>query len=195
MSKKDEVREIRRRYNEYAKTVNVHIKPTRGVNSGAHGRDFEARVKTYLGNMNGLKIASSSNNYDTIKKGFKIEVKTGNGEICQIMEDGTKRGMFGKSDYVVYALTVYPDCPVEHQAVVCPACEFIERLEDAGLTRLKASTAVYKAVQSGFLDEIYYDRESIQINSIRKENKLWDILEDIGMSLDEFKINILEMEG
>ena len=194
MSKKGEVEEIRRRYNEYAKKVNVHIKPTKGVSSGVHGRDFEARVKTYLGNMNGLKIAADSNSYDTIKKGFKIEVKSGNGEICQIMEDGTKRGMFSKSDYVVYALTVYPDCPVEQQAVVCPAREFIERLEDAGLTRLKASTAVYKAVQSGFLDEIYYDRESIQINSIKKENKLWDILEDIGISLDEFKINVLGME-
>ena len=194
MSKKDEVREIREQYNEYAKKVNVHIKPTKGINSGAHGRDFEARVKTYLGNMNGLKIAADSNNYDTIKKGFKIEIKTGNGEICQIMEDGTKRGMFGKSDYVVYALTVYPDYPVEQQAIVCPAREFIERLEDAGLTRLKASTAVYKAVQSGFLSEIYYDRESIQINSIKKENKLWDILEDIGMSLDEFKINVLGLE-
>ena len=194
MSKKETVKKIRKQYNEYAKTVNIHVKPTKGVNSGAHGRDFEARVKTYLGNINGLKIASNSNNYDTIKKGFKIEVKTGNGEICQIMEDGTKRGLFGRSDYVVYALTVYPDCPVEHQAVVCPACEFIERLENAGLTRLKASTAVYKAVESGFLDEIYYDRESIQINSIRKENKLWDILEDIGMSLDEFKTNVLGME-
>ena len=69
-----------------------------------------------------------------------------------------------------------------------------KRLEDAGLTRLKASTAVYKAVESGFLSEIYYDRESIQINSIKKENKLWDILEDIGMSLDEFKINVLGLE-
>ena len=45
-----------------------------------------------------------------------------------------------------------------------------------------------------FLDEIYYDRESIQINSIKKENKLWDILEDSGMTLDEFKINVLGLE-
>lgn len=194
MSKKETVIAIRKRYNDYAKSVDIHVKPTKGVNSGAHGRDFEARVKTYLNNCNGLKIAANSNNYDTIKKGIKIEVKSGNGEICQIMEDGTKRGMFGKSDYVIYTLKVYPECPVEQQAIVCPACEFIERLENAGLTRLKASTAIYKAVQSGFLDEIYHDRESIQINSVRKENKLWDILEEIGMSLDEFKINILEME-
>lgn len=194
MAKKETVIKIREAYNEYAKRVDVHIKPTKGVNSGAHGRDFEARVKTYLGNCNGLKIAANSNNYDTIKKGIKIEVKSGNGEICQIMEDGTKRGMFGKSDYVVYAFKVYPDYSVEKQAIVCPAREFIERLENAGLTRLKASTAIYKAVQSGFLDRIYHDRESIQINSVKKENKLWDILEDIGMSLNEFKTNILGME-
>ena len=74
--------------------------------------------------------------------------------------------------------------------IVCKASEFYARVQEANITRLKMSTAMSKNV---FLadDEKWKDRISLQFNSIKKENALLDILDEIGMGYEEFKLKVL----
>ena len=59
-------------YNEYAKSVDCHVKPEKGSVNGAYGRSYEMTVKLYLGNYKTL--VAGAGKADTTKKGLKIEI-------------------------------------------------------------------------------------------------------------------------
>lgn len=71
------------------------------------------------------------------------------------------------------------------QAYVIPAELFIDKLYECGCVRLKMTTPMTARKKAG--EPFFYDRISIQNNSIKKLNMIYDILDEYGMSLREFK--------
>lgn len=173
-------------YNSYAKTVDVHVTPTSGINSGAHGRDFEMQVKRFLGSCSGR--VSPTGCSDTRKKinGTirAIEIKSGCGEIARLKSSGEWDRLDAKRGYVIYAPLYNPELPVEKQTYVCTTQEFWSILETCGLIRMKYSRAMTKLPAH----ERVFDRMSIQtfMNSRKKKAEFLAALEKNCMSLIEF---------
>ena len=188
MKKSENLRKVKA-YIEYAKSLDVHQVPTKGVNSGAIGRALEMKIKNDLGNYHFNGISSSRRN-DTMKNGYKIEIKTAAGELANIDEYGNITSPLFSSDYIIYAPFPCLDFELDKMFIVCKADEFYTRVQEANITRLKMSTAMSKNV---FLadDEKWKDRISLQFNSVKKENALLDILDEIGIGYEEFKLEVL----
>lgn len=176
-------------YLEKTKTINYHCKPTMGIDSGRGGKAFEALVKLYLGNYKFKGIAAKEFATDTTKRingeRVKIEIKCNAFEIARLDESGEMVYSICDNDYIVYAPNFDDRAPVELQAYVIPAQLFIDELENAGCIRLKMSTPMTARKKAG--EPFFYDRISIQNNSLKKLDKIYDILEENGMSLKEFK--------
>jgi hypothetical protein len=188
MKKSENLRKVKA-YIEYAKNLDVHQVPTKGINSGAVGRALEMKIKNDLGNFHFSGVSSSRRN-DTMKSGYKIEIKTAAGELANIDENGNITSPLFSSDYIIYAPFPCLDFELEQMFIVCKADEFYARVQEANLTRLKMSTAMSKNVF--YTDEEKWkDKISLQFNSIKKENALLDILDEIGMSYEEFKVEVL----
>ena len=176
-------------YLEKTKAINYHCKPTVGIDSGRGGKAFEALVKLYLGNYKFKGIAAKEFATDTIKRingeRVKIEIKCNAFEIARLDGSGETVYSICDNDYIVYAPDFDDRAPVELQAYVIPAQLFIDELENAGCIRLKMSTPMTARKKAG--EPFFYDRISIQNNSLKKLDKIYDILEENGMSLKEFK--------
>ena len=56
-------------YLEYAERINVHQKPTEGINSGAEGRAFERAINFEFGLLNRSKSVQNAGAIDTVKFG------------------------------------------------------------------------------------------------------------------------------
>lgn len=179
-------------YLEKTRAIDYHCKPTTGIDSGRGGKTFEALVKLYLDNYRFKGIASPEGKTDTKKridgKVAKIEVKCNAFEIERLDENGAVTYSIRNNDYIVYAPDFDDRAPVELQAYVIPAELFIEELENAGCIRLKMSTPMTARKKAG--EPFFYDRISIQNNSIKKLNLIYDILDEYGMSLKEFKVMV-----
>lgn len=173
-------------YNSYAKTVDVHVAPTSGINSGAHGRDFEMQVKRFLGSCSGR--VSPTGCSDARKKingtYYAIEIKSGCGEIARLKSNGEWDRLDEKKGYVIYAPSYNPEKTVEEQAYVCTTKDFWKILEICGLIRLKYSRAMTKLPAH----ERVFDRMSIQTftNSRKKKAEFLEALEKNCISLKEF---------
>ena len=176
-------------YLEKTKAINYHCTPTAGIDSGRGGKAFEALVKLYLNNYRFKGIASAEGRTDTKKRingeTAKIEIKCNAFEIERLDENGKVIYSIRNNDYIVYAPDYNEFAPVEMQAYVIPAELFIDELENAGCIRLKMSTPMTARKKAG--EPFFYDRISIQNNSIKKLNMIYDILDEYGMSLREFK--------
>ncbi len=176
-------------YLEKTQSINYHCKPKMGIDSGRGGKAFEALVKLYLGNYKFKGIAAKKFATDTTKRingeRVKIEIKCNAFEIARLDENGEMVYSICDNDYIVYAPDFDDRAPVELQAYVIPAQLFIDELENAGCIRLKMSTPMTARKKAG--EPFFYDRISIQNNSLKKLDKIYDILEENGMSLKEFK--------
>lgn len=176
-------------YLEKTKAMNYHCKPTAGIDSGRGGKAFEALVKLYLNNYRFKGIASAEGKTDTKKridgKIAKIEVKCNAFEIERLDENGAVTYSIRNNDYIVYAPDYNEFAPVEMQAYVIPAELFVDKLFECGCVRLKMTTPMAVRKKAG--EPFFYDRISIQNNSIKKLNLIYDILDEYGMSLKEFK--------
>lgn len=176
-------------YLEKTRAINYHCTPTAGIDSGRGGKTFEALVKLYLDNYRFKGIASPDGKTDTKKRIngeiAKIEIKCNAFEIERLDENGEVIYSIRNNDYIVYAPDYNEFAPVEMQAYVIPAELFIDELENAGCIRLKMSTPMTARKKAG--EPFFYDRISIQNNSIKKLNLIYDILDEYGMSLKEFK--------
>ena len=176
-------------YLEKTQSINYHCKPKMGIDSGRGGKAFEALVKLYLGNYKFKGIAAKEFSTDTTKRingeRVKIEIKCNAFEIARLDENGTTIYSIRDNDYIVYAPDFDDRAPVELQAYVIPAQLFIDELENAGCIRLKMSTPMTTRKKAG--EPFFYDRISIQNNSLKKLDKIYDILEENGMSLKDFK--------
>ena len=176
-------------YLEKTKAIDYHCTPTAGVDSGRGGKTFEALVKLYLDNYRFKGIASAEGKTDTRKRIngeiAKIEIKCNAFEIERLDENGKVIYSIRNNDYIVYAPDYNECAPVEMQAYVIPAELFIDKLYECGCVRLKMTTPMTARKKAG--EPFFYDRISIQNNSIKKLNMIYDILDEYGMSLREFK--------
>lgn len=176
-------------YLEKTKAINYHCTPTAGIDSGRGGKTFEALVKLYLNNYRFKGIASAEGKTDTRKridgKTAKIEIKCNAFEIERLDENGAVTYSIRNNDYIVYAPDYNEFAPVEMQAYVIPAELFVDKLLECGCVRLKMTTPMAARKKAG--EPFFYDRISIQNNSIKKLNMIYDILDEYGMSLKEFK--------
>ena len=176
-------------YLEKTQSINYHCKPKMGIDSGRGGKAFEALVKLYLGNYKFKGIAAKEFSTDTTKcingERVKIEIKCNAFEIARLDENGETVYSICDNDYIVYAPDFDDRAPVELQAYVIPAQLFINELENTGCIRLKMSTPMSARKKAG--EPFFYDRISIQNNSLKKLDKIYDILEENGMNLKEFK--------
>ena len=176
-------------YLEKTRAMNYHCKPTAGIDSGRGGKAFEALVKLYLENYRFKGIASPEGQTDTKKRingeTAKIEIKCNAFEIERLNENGAVTYSIRNNDYIVYAPDYNEFAPVEMQAYVIPAGLFVDKLFECGCVRLKMTTPMAARKKAG--EPFFYDRISIQNNSIKKLNLIYDILDEYGMSLKEFK--------
>ena len=115
----------------------------------------------------------------------KIEIKCNAFEIERLDENGAVTYSIRNNDYIVYAPDYNEFAPVEMQAYVIPAGLFVDKLYECGCVRLKMTTPMAARKKAG--EPFFYDRISIQNNSIKKLNLIYDILDEYGMSLKEFK--------
>lgn len=192
--KKEQLKNYIMQYNGYATSVNTHVTPTKGVNSGCHGRLFELLIKLALKNyrFNGV---SNPKRADTMKKidgeRLKIEIKTAAGELVSYDCLGDVASDVRNADMVIYAPAYFPvmtnDCDeaVENavsQAYIMDAKTFYDMLENNGLTRFKRSTASYGDF---YFSDLEYDRITIKSfqNSNKMESKLYDLLDENAMPL------------
>lgn len=167
----------------------AHRKPTPGIDSGASGKSYEGRVKFYCGNYRSPRICTAEGYVDMIKKVHgiekKFEIKCNAVEIARIREDGTEYNNIGvKNDYIIYAPEMDEFSPVEYQSYVIEAELFITLLRENGCVRYKATTPMTKTKKAGGF--WWYDRLTIQNNSMKKMNAIYDILEEHGMTLKDF---------
>ena len=176
-------------YLEKTRAIDYHCKPTMGIDSGRGGKTFEALVKLYLDNYRFKGIASAEGRTDTKKRVngeiAKIEIKCNAFEIERLNENGAVTYSIRNNDYIVYAPDYNEFAPVEMQAYVIPADLFVDKLFECGCVRLKMTTPMAARKKAG--EPFFYDRISIQNNSIKKLNLIYDILDEYGMSLKEFK--------
>ena len=176
-------------YLEKTRAIDYHCTPTAGIDSGRGGKAFEALVKLYLDNYRFKGIASAEGKSDTRKRIngeiAKIEIKCNAFEIERLDENGKVIYSIRNNDYIVYAPDYNEFAPVEMQAYVIPAKLFIDKLYECGCVRLKMTTPMTARKKAG--EPFFYDRISIQNNSIKKLNMIYDILDEYGMSLKEFK--------
>lgn len=162
-----------------------HVKPTKGIDNGAGGKLAETFIKLLLENTRGKGVSASGVGYDTKKKIHgkmaTIEIKSGCGELAKII-DGVP--IFKSAKYICY-------CP--YSGITDIKCykvfetdTFISLLEDAGLIRLKISTAEYRTAKVENRPP-RHDRITIQTfsNSTKKSALMNDIM-SMGISVNEF---------
>lgn len=185
-------------YREYVKECDCYVTPTKGVNSGSDGRLYELSVKMCLNNYRFNGIVASAKSIDTTKKinGIirKFEIKSGCGTLCNLDREGNIiNSPLLKSDYVIYTPRYYYDVPVAKQAYIFSVPDFLFVLGECGLIRYKYSGSQYFINEDGRKERkanAYYDKMAIQtfLNSKRKTQLLYDLLEQYGKRLDKFCI-------
>lgn len=185
-------------YREYTRGCDCYVTPTQGVNSGSDGRMYELAVKMCLNNYRFSGIVASAKSIDTTKKIngkiCKFEIKSGCGTLCNLDKEGNIiNSPLLKSDYVIYTPRYYSDVPVVKQAYVFAIQDFLFVLEECGLIRYKYSGNQYFINENGQKERkanAFYDKMTIQtfLNSKRKTELLYDLLEQYGKRLDKFCI-------
>lgn len=175
----------------------LYTKAVKGdrINRGAVGNAFEMSVKIAIHNYRFNGVAPAGRN-DTIKKAYdgtidRIECKSGlGGEFAKIDRDGNIIDGIYKTDYTIFC--PYPNVEffgdIEKLSKIClviPSSDFFSALVNEGLLRQKMTTAMHR---NDFIptELKYKDRLSLQVNSNKKMDKLWNILDEYGIPFDEF---------
>lgn len=183
MSKQQGFMNVMMDYSKKAK--GCHVRPTKGVDNGAGGKLSEMFIKMLLENTRGKGVSPAGSGYDTKKKIqgkiATIEIKSGCGEIARIIDDVP---VFKTAKYVCY-------CPFS--GITDIKCykvfemdTFVSLLKNAGLLRLKISTAEYKSAKIENRPP-KHDRITIQtFTTSAKKSALMDDIMSVGMSVNEF---------
>jgi hypothetical protein len=175
-------------YVAYAKSVNVHVKPTKTISSGLHGHAFERVLKfSAFGNKH-FKGTSPAGRVDTRKKingsYMSFEIKQGCGELGILDKNGKITKSCFNTKYMIYC----PDFDINRdfikQAYIIDTSVFLNLLGEIGLIRKKMSSAMYNRP----VELRYHDRITIQtfLNSEKKTNLFYDRLEELGESFENW---------
>lgn len=183
MSKQQVFMNVMKDYSKKAK--DCHVKPTKGVDNGAGGKLAETFIKMLLENTRGKGISPAGKGYDTMKKiqgkMTTIEIKSGCGELAKII-DGVP--VFKSAKYICYC--PYSGITDIKSYRVFETETFISLLENAGLIRLKISTAEYKTAKIENRQP-KHDRITIQtFSNSTKKSALMDDIMSMGISVNEF---------
>lgn len=182
-------------YLAYAESVNVHQKPTEGVNSGAEGRALERAVNYEFGLLDRSKSVQSAGAFDAVKyakidgkkKRVTIEIKSGSGTLATLDNEGNVlTSPLLKSDFVAYVPQFYPEMEIDKQVLFFETSIFLEILKNNGLIRKKTSGKMTAQKKSG--GNWYYDILSIQSfkNSKKKYHAFTSDLFFEGMTFSNF---------
>lgn len=162
----------------------LHKAPKKGVSSGTEGVLFEAMIKLEFNCVHG-KPHSKPGKIDLRKNGYNIEVKQGLGaELGHLDENGNLTSPLFKSDYICYCPNFSYKVNINKQCYILPVSVFLEGLKSNNLTRVKPSTDMQARKKAGL--KWFYNRYSIQANSIKKETAIFNFLEKNSMSIAEF---------
>lgn len=184
--KKAEFLERNAKYHAYAQSVEVHQRPIKGVNSGAHGNDFERQIKMAMGNyrFNGVanaKRADTRKRYNGVN--IRFEIKSGCGELIRYNREGECVGDIRNSDYIIYCPEYDIEQPAQEQAYVFPATMFFDLMLENGMLREKKSSNMMKQLK----ELQFYDRVTIQtFNNSKKKTALMYKLMKQGIPFNEF---------
>lgn len=182
-------------YLEYAFGINVHQKPTKGINSGAEGRAFERAINYLFGLLERCKTVQGANSFDCIKyrtvngkkKRITIEIKTGSGTLGILNSDGNIiSSPLLKSDFIAYVPQFFDGIPTENQVLFFETSVFMDILKNNGLIRKKTSGKMSARKKAGL--DWYYDILSIQSfkNSKKKFTAFTNDLFFEGLTFDDF---------
>lgn len=182
-------------YIDYVNSIDVHQKPTAGVNSGAEGRAFERSINFDFGLYERSYFVQGNNKMDSVKyltdedgkRRTNIEIKSGCGTLAIIDEEkNIVSSPLFKSHYVVYTPRFYPNVPAKDQCFIIETQTFLSILKECGLIREKRSGLMQKRKNNG--EHYYNDVLAIQSfeNSKRKKNAFLSALTYEGMLFDDF---------
>lgn len=182
-------------YLAYAESVNVHQKPTEGINSGAEGRALERAINYEFGLLDRSKSVQGAGAFDTVKyamingkkKRVTIEIKSGSGTLATLDNEGNVlTSPLLKSDFVAYVPQFYPEMEIDKQVLFFETSMFLEILKNNGLIRKKTSGKMAAQKKAGF--NWFYDVLAIQSfkNSKKKYNAFTTDLFFEGMTFEDF---------
>lgn len=193
MTKKEKLMNYIMLYNGYAVSTDVHVAPTRGISSGAHGRLYEMLIKLALQNYQFKGVAPARIN-DTRKRindeWVDFEIKQGAGELVYYDNDGQVYKSVLDNKYIIYSVSYVPivtdDCNeavinAVKQSYIFDAQVFYELLKKNKFLRKKKSTAFYSPCNFSDKD---FDRETIQTTkSTKREQEYIDLIKANGTPL------------
>lgn len=164
-------------------------RPTKGIDSGALGKSSEGFVRYYCNDYHAERVCREIGKIDMRKKVngkmCSFEIKQGGVELAELDCNGSIiKSIADKNDYIIYCPRYNGNIAVEKQYYVVPMTDFMNGLIEKGLIRYKASTPMTAIKKAG--GEWYYDRITVQNNSLKKETAMWDLLEEYGVGLELF---------
>lgn len=164
-------------------------RPQKGVDSGALGKTSEGLVRYYCNDYNAERVCRELEKVDMRKKVngkmYNFEIKQGGVELAELDRGGSVvKSIVDKNDYIIYCPRYSSMIAVEKQYYVIPTADFMDGLIEYSLIRYKATTPMNAIKKAG--GEWYYDRITVQNNSLKKENAMLDMLEERGESLELF---------
>lgn len=187
MTKKDKKLQLA---NSLKKALETEGKrPEKGVDSGALGKSSEGLVRYYCNDYRAERVCRELGKIDMRKKVngkmCSFEIKQGGVELAELDRGGSVvKSIADKNDYIIYCPRYSSTIAVEKQYYVIPTVDFMEGLIESNLIRYKATTPMNAIKKAG--GEWYYDRITVQNNSLKKENLMLNMLEERGTSLEDF---------
>lgn len=164
-------------------------RPEKGVDSGALGKSSEGLVRYYCNDYRAERVCRELGKIDMRKKVNgkmrNFEIKQGAFEIAELNRNGSVvKSIADKNDYIIYCPRYSSEIAVEKQFYVVPMVDFMDGVIEANLIRYKATTPMQAIKKAG--GEWYHDRITIQNNSLKKENAMLNMLDEYGISLEQF---------
>ena len=164
-------------------------RPQKGIDSGALGKSSEGLVRYYCNDYRAESVCKELGKIDMRKKVngkmCNFEIKQGGVELAELDCNGAiVKSVADKNDYMIYCPRYCSDIAVEKQYYVIPMNVFMNGLIEYDLMRYKATTPMQNLKKAG--GEWYHDRIAVQNNSLKKQNAMWDMLEQYGISLEQF---------
>ena len=164
-------------------------RPQKGVDSGALGKSSEGLVRYYCNDYRAESVCKELGKIDMRKKVngkmCNFEIKQGGVELAELDRNGAVvKSVSDKNHYMIYCTRYDSAIPVEKQYYVIPMNDFMNGLIEYDLMRYKATTPMQNIKKAG--GDWYYDRIAVQNNSLKKQNAMWDMLEQYGISLEQF---------
>ena len=164
-------------------------RPEPGVDSGALGKSSEGLVRYYCNDYRAESVCRGLGEVDMRKKVngkmCNFEIKQGGVELAELDNSGAViKSVADKNDFMIYCPRYCAEIAVEKQYYVIPMNAFMNGLIEYDLMRYKATTPMQRIKKAG--GEWYHDRIAVQNNSLKKQNAMWDMLEQYGISLEQF---------